>query len=556
MSITHRFRLLPAIVVLALLLLPVAGIAAAPLRASAQDGATPTVLEAGDEPAVATPSGEQVLRITGTTEPIATLDPALARDATAGFLARQVFRGLTRLDPDMTPQPELAERIEIDPTGTRYRFTLREDAAFHDGTPILAEDVVASLTRALDPDTAGGDVARIGGPTYLSDIKGAADVIANRTDVLTGATVIDDRTLELELQRPRATFLMKLASPPAAVVDTAQVAADPDWWRAPNGSGPFRVAELVPDERLVLAPFENYAAGAPVLQRVEIRLGPSAINSFNLYQADQIDVTGVPLSSLDRVLDPTSGLDSELSVEPVLSTSFIAFRTDVEPTDDPAIRRAIALAFPREQLAGVSFQGRKLPASGILPPGLMGRDWPIDGPGYDLDAARAALAESRYESVEDIPPIQVFGVGPFGAETLRDTVGESLGLRFEVIDSDWPTFAADLTRQTLPAYELLWIADFPDPETFLWSLFDSESPDNYSGYSNPVYDELLDEAAATLDEDARAARYDDAHQLLLADGAVLPILHDIRYTLIKPEVRGLAVTPLGIMDLDDVWLEH
>lgn len=556
MRVAFRLRAIPAIVVLLLMLLPVAGIAAAPPRVAAQEGATPTVLEAGDEPTAATPSGEQVLRITGTTEPIATLDPALARDVTAGFLARQIFRGLTRLDTEMTPQPELAQRIEIDPTGTRYRFTLREGATFQDGRPILAADVVASLTRALDPDTAGGDVSRMGGPTYLSDIKGAADVIANRSDVLAGATVIDDRTLELELERPRATFLMKLASPPAAVVDTAQVAADPDWWRAPNGSGPFRVAELVPDERLVLAPFEGYTAGAPILQRVEIRLGPSATNSFNLYQAGQIDITGVPLSSLDRVLDPTSGLDGELSVEPVLSTSFVAFRTDVEPTDDPAIRRAIALAFPREQLAEVSFQGRKLPAYGLLPPGLMGRDWPIEGPGYDLDAARAALAESRYESVEDIPPIQVFGVGPFGAETLRDTVGESLGLRFEVIDADWPTFAADLTRQTLPAYELLWIADFPDPETFLWSLFDSESPDNYSGYDNPAYDELLDEAAATLDEDTRAALYDEAHRLLLADGAVLPILHDIRYTLIKPWVRGLAVTPLGIMDLDDVWLER
>lgn len=556
MRITLRFRLVSTIVVLVLLLAPLVAMAAAVPRAAAQDGASPTVLVAGDEPVTATPSGEQILRITGTTEPITTLDPALARDVTAGFLARQVFRGLTRLDAEMTPRPELAERIEIDPTGTRYRFTLREDATFQDGRPIHAADVVASLTRALDPDTAGGDVSRIGGPTYLSDIVGAADVIANRSDDLAGATVIDDRTLELELDQPRATFLMKLAAPPAAVVDTSQIATDPEWWRAPNGSGPFRVAELVPDERLVLAPFADYAAGAPILQQVEIRLGPSATNSFNLYQAGQIDVTGVPLSSLDRVLDPASGLDTELSVEPVLSTSFIAFRTDVEPTDDPAIRRAIALAFPREQLAEVSFQDRKLPAYGLLPPGLMGRDWPVEGPGYDLDAARAALADSRYESVEDIPPIQVFGVGPFGAETLRDTVGESLGLRFEVIDADWPTFAADLTRQTLPAYELLWIADFPDPETFLWSLFSSESPDNYSGYANPAYDALLDEAAATLDPDARAARYDEAHQVLLADGAVLPILHDIRYTLVKPWVRGLAVTPLGIMDLDDVWLEH
>jgi peptide/nickel transport system substrate-binding protein/oligopeptide transport system substrate-binding protein len=223
---------------------------------------------------------------------------------TASFFSRLLFRGLTRLDDSLAPVPELAERIEISADGLVYRFVLREGVAYHDGRPIVASDVVASLTRSLSPATAGGDVERIGGPTYLSDIDGATAITAGESDTLRGARVVDDRTLELRLAAPRATFLMKLASPAAAIVDPIQVASGPDWWQAANGSGPFRVDAFVPEERLDLVAFDGYAAGPPTLRGIEMRLGPTAANAFNLYQAGEIDVTAVPLSSIDAVLDP------------------------------------------------------------------------------------------------------------------------------------------------------------------------------------------------------------------------------------------------------------
>ena len=518
--------------------------------------AGPVTLIAEPETSVATPSGDQTLRITGPVDPIVTLDPALARDITASFFARLMFRGLTKLDETLTPVPELAERIDISADGLVYTFVLREGATFHDGRPILAEDVVASLTRSLSPATAVGDPVRLGGPTYLSDIEGAADLLAGRSETLRGARVVDERTLQLRLTEPRATFLMKLAAPSAAVVDPRQVAVDPEWWRAPNGTGPFQVAAFLPEERLDLVAFDGYAAGAPTLRRMTMRLGPSAANAFNLYQAGEIDVTAVPLSSIDLVLDPDEGVGGELSVVPMLATSYIAFRTDVPPLDDPAFRRALALAFPGERLAEVGFAGHKLAADGLLPPGLLGRDWPTALPAYDPVAARTALAASRYADAAEVPPVQIYGLGAFGAETLRDVAGETLGIEIDVVELEWPDFYLRLSRQEFPAHELLWVADYPDPESFLWSLFGSDSPDNFSGYANPAFDALLAEAAATLDPDARADIYDRAHRLLIADGAVLPLLHDIRYTLTQPEVKGLTVTPLGILDFDEVWIER
>src|SRR5262249_41686653 len=160
----------------------------------------------------------------------------------------------------------------------------------------------------IDPATAGGDLSLLRGPTFLSDIDGAADVISGQTTRLRGIEAVDADTVHIHLASPRATFLMKLAAVPASIVDPHDVARATDWWRAPNGSGPFRVAAWKPDDQMTLARFDGYFAGAPALARIEFRLGANALQPFNLYEADQIDVTGVDITAIDRVLAPESGL--------------------------------------------------------------------------------------------------------------------------------------------------------------------------------------------------------------------------------------------------------
>jgi len=530
-----------------------------PLIASAD--ATPVagsvvVIEVKDRPRISNPTGRQELRLAGTIEDPVPLDPAVARDVNSAFMTRQVFRGLTRFDENLEPVPELAQRIEITPDGLTYRIQLRDDARFADGSPITAQDVAFSLTRALSPQTAADAGAALAGPSYLGDIVGADAVIQGEARDLAGLRVIDDRTIEIDLAAPRATFLMKLASAPAAIVDPDDVARGGEWWRDPNASGPYVVDVWNPEDELQLAANDQYVGGTPDLRRVTFRLGPSAANPFNLYQADEIDVASVPIQAIDRVSDEESPLQQELDVSPVLSTTYIAFRTDVAPTNDPEIRRAVQLAFPRWKVAEILLGGRQETANGLIPPGTLGRDWPHAAPAQDLEAARAAIANSSYGSAEKVPPITIYGASPFGSEALRDVLEGELGLTVEVLDVHWPQFNQGLSKKTFPAYELTWVADFPDPETFLWNLFASDSPDNYSEYANPAFDALLDQAAATFDVDERAALYAKAESVLLGDNAVLPLSHDVRYTLMKPWVKGLDITPLGILYLENVWLER
>jgi len=395
--------------VLALLLFLPAGavtIAAGTPPAATPAAEGPTVIEAPPPARRVAGSGDQTLRLAGPVDPYPTLDPAQTRDLSTAFLVRQVFRGLVSLGADLQPVPELADRIEIDPAGLVYTFRLRPGLTFHDGRPITADDLVASFTRALDPATAGASQP----PTALGalgDIAGAAELAAGHAADLAGARAVDERTVELRLAAPRATFLAKLAGPTAAIVDPRDPGRGADWWRSPNGSGPFRLASWEPGGALVLERFAGYVPGAPALARVEFRLGTAAAQPFNLYQAGEIDLVSIPPWAMARAEGGDSDLAGQVQTVPQFSTGLIAFRADAAPMDDPHLRRAVQLAFPRRLLAEVAYEGRVLAADGLVPPGMLGRPWPVAEPAVDPEAARRELAASRCAAVGEIPPIRI-----------------------------------------------------------------------------------------------------------------------------------------------------
>ena len=108
------------------------------------------------------------------------------RDLSAVTLLRQIYRGLIFYDDDLNPVPELAESYDLSADGLTYTFVLRAGASFQDGSPITANDVAFSLSRAVNPDTVEGDTSFLAGPTFLSDIVGFADVINGQADTLSG----------------------------------------------------------------------------------------------------------------------------------------------------------------------------------------------------------------------------------------------------------------------------------------------------------------------------------------------------------------------------------
>jgi peptide/nickel transport system substrate-binding protein/oligopeptide transport system substrate-binding protein len=504
----------------------------------------------------ANPSGDQLFRLTGPVVEPPTIDPALVRDLSSAFLVRLIFRGLLIFDSELKPALELAERLVVSEDGLTYTFTLDARALFHDGRNVTADDVVFSLTRALNPATANGQAALLSGPTFLDSILGAPELLSGEAETLAGVRALDMRTVEIRLQRPDAAFTMKLASAATTIVDPANVAQGEGWWRQPNGAGPFKVSEWETGQRLVLTRSRSFIDGAPALERIEMPLGPNAYGAFNLYQSDRVEVTGISSYDVDRVTAAESPLGPELIQTDLFSTEYIAFRTDVPPLDDPIVRRAIAMAFPRDKIADVMFGGHVSVAEGIVPDGMLGVEWPVNAMAYDPEGAKALFATSKYAAEPELPPILIYSTGNGAVAALRDEVETHLGLQIESIVVQSEEFFDGLALRQYPAYALYWGADYPDPASFLQSLFASGSSDNYIDYSNPDYDALLAEAAEELDTSRRAEIYQQAQQILIDDAVVIPTYHDVGYFLVKPWVKGLEYTPLGLLQLETIWIER
>jgi len=139
---------------------------------------------------------------------------------------------------------------------------------------------------------------------------------------------------------------------------------------------------------------------------------------------------------------------------------------------------------------------------------------------------------------------------------LRDEVETHLGLQIESVVVQSEEYFDGLALRQYPAYALYWGADYPDPATFLQSLFAGGSSDNYIDSSNPGFDTLLDEAAAELDPARRAETYQRAQQILIDDAVMIPTYHDVGYFLVKPWVKGLEYTALGLLQLETIWIER
>jgi oligopeptide transport system substrate-binding protein len=498
-------------------------------------------------------SSNQVFRMAGPSDAPTTIDPALVRDTSSSFLARQVFRGLVRLNSDMEPTPDLARQVEVSPDGQLYRFELHEDITFHDGSAINAERVKASIERAADPALTGGDGDSLPSRNYLDDIEGATERMDGERDDIPGIVVIDELTLEISLERGVVDFMERMSNTSTLIVDVEQAASGEDWWQEPNGSGPFRLIEWDPDRQVTLGAHDGYVV-PPVLEQVEIRVGAEAVGQMQLYETEQIDYVQVPLSVLDRVQYEDSPIPGTLREQPLLSTSFVLINPNDPPFDGQEFRAAIAHSIPRDELSGIMLEGRVPTAEGVIPPEMI--DVEIEPFPYSHDPGQA---RSAYESVslpEGFDQMAVYSSGGSIPVMMKHFIEQDLNLPVEVVQLRWADYMADMEDGRLPIFVLSWVADGPDPVSFLRALFHSESPDNYGRFSDPEVDALLDQAAVEADDGERTRLLMEAQQQILESAVVIPLYHGVDHLLVADEVQGLETTPMGILGLESVRIEQ
>lgn len=564
--------------------------AALVLLAPSLAGASPQDQQPDARPSVA--------RFALTSEPLS-FDPADADQTANQVLQRQVYEGLVEYAPGGTDaglQGLLAASWTVTPDGLTWRFTLREDARFHDfqepplwpggARPVQAPDVVRSWLRSLDPasGSAGSwafDGLFVGADAFRAVCEaggaGAEQARAEAWEVgLPGLRAVDARTVELRLTRPDPWFLARLASAYFVVFPAEAVArSGDDFLNEPVGSGPYHLTEWTPGSGAVLERVPDWRGqtlpdGRPAasIQTLRFRYVADGSTRTALFEQGEIDRLP-PLQDAFARLIPEGSLREDLAERGVQlhevdmpDLSMLCFNMfDPELGDLPGdaagnrqrrmLRQAIALAFPYERWHRViRAQTWGIPATGFLPPVLpvAQRVEPCTYRREDRAAAAAKLAEAGWPEGRGAPTLrfELGGTDPVNTaigEMVRDALAE-IGLEVRLITNTWPELTAKMRNGEAQIFMRAWTLDWGDPVNLLEIFHGAHlAPGiNRSNYDVPAFDRDLDSLRAQPPElrDPLLAR---AVARLNEDLPAIPIDHRRGYLLVQPWLEGVIVNP-------------
>ncbi len=527
-----------------------------------------------------------------------TLDPARLNDAPSSHIVHQIYDLLVDFDSTLTLQPALAERWEVSPDGLTYTYHLRKGVRFHDspafpdgkGREMKASDVKYSFDRIMD--ARGGAF----GASYFTDkVKGAQEYKTSTDSAMTsgkeplvsgvsGFRVVDDYTFAIDLLRPLAVFKFYPALGfcyiyPKEAVDKY----GKDFSTHPVGTGPFVFDHWTADQELVLKRNPNYwqidEAGNQLPFLDEIRLifikdERQQINEFS--QGKLEEAYRIPSEYFRQVVGENGKLTPEyakfrLDAIPALSAQYYGMLLTSDIFKDKRVRQAFNYAIDRDKIVRFVLQGQAAgPAThGLVPGSMPGYDTgKVKGYTFDLAKARALMAEAGFAGGKGFPEVTVQlnsggGRNELVAQAIQDMLSTGLGIRVQVKLLEWPQHQELLESGKSSFFRYGWIADYPDPDSFLNLFYGKNvpanpadrSPVNSTRYVNPAFDALFEQALRTIDDAQRMALYVQAEQIVVDDAPVLFIYNDLDYRLVQPHVRGYSSNPMDRRVFKTTWFD-
>ncbi|MGC4044768.1 MAG: ABC transporter substrate-binding protein [Armatimonas sp.] len=516
-------------------------------------GCTPrnsgTTNQASSTAAGATALG--VLRYPLAEEP-PTLDPHVCQSAGTNEVLLNIFDTLYLYDEKNELQPLLAASLpKVSADGKTYTIPLRPDVRFHNGILLTAEDVRYSLIRMLDPALGSSN-----GLYALGDVRGANTFATGKSKTLDSIRILDPHTIQIELEGPRTSFLEKLI---ISIVSQAVTEAAPKNEHGVPildktcaiGTGPFRLMEYTRQSRLVLAAFPDYWNGAPLLKQLEVAIVLDNKTRRNLYEVGQLDYIREDSVNLntDRA-DPAR--KKELLIQDMVGSLYLTLQCkNCPPLRDARVRQALMYATDQEVIVQAALYDSVKPAHGLLAPGTPGSLLPEqEKPLYNVEKARALLAEAGYTASHPLPPLTLTYVEKDSeAARVVQIIAEQwakAGVKLWLQESEWGTM---LKRMNDKKFEIMYNGWVPglDPIGTLVPLLTSDSAFNVSGYTNPRYDALCAAADRERNPEKRAALCREATLLALHDAPLIPLSFNRSNYLVRPPVHDLRLCMMGVL---------
>jgi ABC-type transport system substrate-binding protein len=454
---------------------------------------------------------------------------------------QHVFEGLVTLDEKSQVVPGLAERWDVSPDGRVYTFHLKPGVKFHNGRDLTAKDVEYSFMRALHKDTRS-----VTAMTYLNDIVGARELSEGKVETLAGLKVVDDRTVAITLGGPRPYFLGKISYVTCSIVNREAIEANGGRVdeKSLTGTGPLTLAEYQQGALIRLAANPSYHGGRPKLDGIERPLQIDPVTRQTTYENGSTHYFGVARGDVARVkADPVQS--RQLREFPRANFLYLALSQKAfPPFKDRRVRQAFAYAINKDELVRVALAGTGVAARGILPPDFPGHDPSFKGLPFDPQKAKKLLTEAGYPGGKGFPRLTIHTMQggqetADAAQTIRSDLKQHLGIEVDTVPMEAATFLRNQNNRSMPLFIFGWVADFPDPQNFLSTLFHSRASENIVDYGNPQVDALLDRADAERDPAKRMALYREAQTLIVEDAPRIPLYHLPAIELHKPELAGI-----------------
>lgn len=473
---------------------------------------------------------------------VTSLDPAITMDNTTWKIIYNAYERLVDYDGATTNiKPGVAERWEVSEDGKTWTFFLEEGHVFSDGTPVDAQAVKASFDRTLK--IANGPA---GVYSMVSEIR-----------------VDDPMTVTFVLSENFPPFLSTLAANYGNIVSPTVMEHEVNGdlgqaYLAENtlGSGPYKLTEWKKGDSLKLE-VNEHAKVKPTLQSILFRIvGDPSVQRMQL-EKGEIDIAeGIPVDQIDSI----KGLENvELIQEPSLLVDYIYINTSKgnPALQDERIRQALNYAIDYESLVSAVQLGYATQMRGPIPDGIWGHDETVHQYNYDVEKAKALLAEA---GAENLTLDLLYSDNKTWWETEALAIQSNLADIGVTVNLNKVAYATSREMMDKGEFDLalgVWSPDFGDPFAFMNYWFDSANhglAGNRAFYTNREVDQLLKEAATNNDQTARQEIYKQIQDIVMEEAPYI-LLYQKDYILpMSKDVKGFIYNPMleGIYFLNEM----
>ncbi|MFH1769469.1 MAG: ABC transporter substrate-binding protein [Parcubacteria group bacterium] len=481
-------------------------------------------------------------------------------------LVRLIYSGLVRLDDKGNIHPGLAESYTISDSGLEYTFNLRQDALWHDGTPVTADDIVFTILTVQNLD--------VDSPQRLN---------WQGVDV----EKIDEQTIKLTLKNPLAQFIYTttMGILPKHVWESVSA----ENFKSTNlnieaiGSGPYRINDIGRGgggsvTSMTLSSFRNYYLEGPYIAKIELHFFTSLDDMISAYNSGKIDTIELPLQR--RLSDLNISQRSKIQTVDQHSYFTVFFnenQNEIFAEDD--IRLALNYGTDKQAIIDTELLGHGSVVDSPLLPKITGIEKPENIYPYDQSLGIHLLEKNNWnisgdqkirerlnESTEDVEQLSI-KLTTLNMLGLPEVAGE--------LKSQWEELGFSVTIETLSIPEIQKVIQERDFEAFLfgeviplglnqfsfWHSSQSRSPGlNIALYDNPSVDKLLEEARRTMDEVKRLEKYNEIQNIIIGDAPVV-FLYSPKYLYIQPsaikngEITVINTSPDRFNDIHEWYIE-